>query len=80
MRVRQADQSLFPGDIQDVNPEKGDDLSVIALVDEAQAVKLINARGKLPILDVGKPAVGNVIVLIVLLLCNLLAQFLNGPR
>ena len=80
VRVRQADQSLFLGDIQDVNPKKGHDLIVVALVNEAQAVKLINARGKLSILDVGKPAVGNVIVLVVLLLRNLLAQFLNSSR
>ena len=80
VRVRQADQSLFLGDIQEVNPEKSHDLNVVALVNEAQAVKLINARGKFSILDIGKPAVGNVIVLVVLLLRNLLAQFLYSSR
>ena len=80
VRVRQADQSLFPGDIPKVNPEKGYDLKKAALVNQAQAGKLIDTWRKLPVLYVGEPAMGDVIVLVVLLPGNLLAQFLNSSR
>src|SRR6267154_2017790 len=69
--VWQTDQSLFLGDIQDIDPEKAHDLQIAAPVDETQAVELVDARSKLSILDIGKPAVGNVIVLVIFLLGNL---------
>jgi hypothetical protein len=57
--VWQTDQALFPGGVENINPEESHDFQVITFVDEAQAVKLVYARGKLPVFHVGQPAMGN---------------------
>jgi len=46
--VRQTNQSLFAGGIYGVNSEETHDLENVALVDEAQGVKLVDAGVNFP--------------------------------
>jgi len=77
MGMRQADRPLFPDDIENVDSEKSYDFKITALINETQTVELVDVGSKLPVLNVREPAVGNIVIMVVLLFRNLEAQRLH---
>src|SRR5690242_953038 len=79
MGVGDAKRDLIALQVRHAEAEKRNDHVVRAVVDGAEGVKLVDARGVLAVFDVGHPSVRDVVLAVAALAGDVLALFLHVP-